>query len=266
MRLADYIIANVGEVVQSTINQVCANSGASYATIIRFCKRLGYSGFKELKDNLFFDTQENNPVTDLGAGYRIERNDTTDHIIQKAFRSSIHTLQESNKIINRSEVERACDSILKANTVYFIGTGISGVCAQYAYTRFFRIGINCSFETDPTIYKIRTSIMGKNDVLFAISSSGRSGNVVDAARIARSNQIPVISLCDFAISPLSKLSEINLYTTPRNSTQFLEMDVQLFIAQINIIDIIFFKCCTESDNERIQLLNKTKNYSDKEKI
>ena len=108
--------------------------------------------------------------------------------------------------------------------------------------------------------------MGKNDVLFAISSSGRSGNVVDAARIARSNQIPVISLCDFAISPLSKLSEINLYTTPRNSTQFLEMDVQLFIAQINIIDIIFFKCCTESDNERIQLLNKTKNYSDKQII
>ena len=145
MRLADYIIANAGEVVQSTINQVCANSGASYATIIRFCKRLGYSGFKELKDNLFFDTQENNPVTDLGAGYRIERNDTTDHIIQKAFRSSIHTLHESNKIINRSEVERACDSILKANTVYFIGTGISGVCAKPPKPKISSIPINILF-------------------------------------------------------------------------------------------------------------------------
>lgn len=259
-------MSNPERVIHSSINEVQEQSGASYATIIRFCKRLGYTGFKELKSNLAYDTHQDHPVTSLAAGFQIEQSDSTESIINKTFRSSIQTLQESEKIVHSEEVNRACNRILDAGTVSFIGTGTSGICANYAASRFFRIGINCLSETDSTLYKLKASILEENDVLFAISSSGRSSNIVDAARIARERNVSVISLCDFAISPLTKVSTINLYTTPRNTTQFSEMDVQLFIAQINIIDILFFKCCTEISQDSIELLNRTKAYSDMEKV
>ena len=56
--------------------------------------------------------------------------------------------------------------------------------------------------------------MSDKDVLFAISSSGRTGNIIEAANLANENKVTVISLTDFAVSPLTKISDLNLHTTP----------------------------------------------------
>ena len=266
LRLADYILSNPEEVSHSTINELQNKSGSSYATIIRFSKKAGYAGFKEFKNSLAQDLSNEGTVTDLAAGYQIGRDDKTEEIVDKTFQSSIKTLQDTQGILNSIDIEKAVEKILGAREVYFIGTGISGVSAQYAVTRFFRIGIYCTAETDPTIYKMRVSLLKKTDVLFTISSSGRSANVVDAAKIAKENGISVISLCDFAVSPLTRNAEINLYTTPRNTTQFYDLDVQLITPQINIIDVLFFCCCAKLGNKAVDFMNRTKSKADREKL
>lgn len=266
LRLADYVLNHPTEVANSTINELQKKSGSSYATIIRFSKKAGYTGFKEFKDSLAIDLSNAETVTNIAAGYQINRADKTKAIVEKTFLSSIKTLQDTQGILNISAIDKTVEKILGAREVYFIGTGISGVSAQYAVTRFFRIGISCTAETDPTIYKMRTALLKKSDVLFTISSSGRSANVVDAAKIAKENGIFVMSLCDFAVSPLTKISEINLYTTPRNTTQFYDLDVQLIAPQINIIDVLFFCCSSKLGKKAIDFMNKTKEKADKEKL
>ncbi len=266
LRLADYVLTNPEEVANSTINDLQKKTGSSYATIIRFSKKAGYAGFKEFKNSLAQDLTSAETVTDITAGYQIGQNDNTEDIVEKTFQSSINTLQETRGILNAVDIEKAVGKILGAREVYFIGTGISGVSVQYAVTRFFRIGISCSAETDPTIYKLRVSLLKKPNVLFTISSSGRSANVVDAAKIARENGISVISLCDFSVSPLTRNSEINLYTTPRNTTQYCDMDVQLITPQLNIIDVLFFCCCSKLGRKAINFMNRTKKIADREKL
>ncbi|HDL18931.1 MAG TPA: MurR/RpiR family transcriptional regulator [Bacteroidetes bacterium] len=265
-RLADYVIAHPNDTVKSTIHDLQRKTGTSYATVIRFSKKTGYSGFREFKESLARDLVNADTLTNLAAGFQIGKSDDMASIVQKTFQSSIETLKETREILSVRGLENAVEKILSAREIYFIGTGISGVSAKYAYTRFFRIGIKCSYETDPTIYKLKAAIAGKEDVLFAISSSGRSANIVDAAKTAHQNGATVISLCDFAISPLTRNSDINLYSTPRNTTQFSDMDVQLLTAQINIIDVLFFACCSGLDKRAIDFLNLTKSKADKEKI
>lgn len=265
-RLAGYIQNNPERVLHSTIQQIQEESGSSYATVIRFCKRLGYSGFKELKTKLEADVSNHKDMQSFINAASIDGGDSGKTIMEKVFRNAMQTLQDSRTVINESDLEKATERMYRARNIYFIGTGISGICARYAYTRFFRIGIACASENDATIYKIRASMMNKDDVLFAISSSGRSAAVVDAARIAREKKSTVISLCDFAISPLTKVSDINLYTTPRNSAQFSDLDVQLFTAQINILDILFFSVGAKLGKKALSLLNTTRVYSDREKI
>jgi DNA-binding MurR/RpiR family transcriptional regulator len=266
LRLADYILNHPQEVAQATIHELQEKSGSSYATIIRFSKKAGYSGFREFKNSLAHDLEQPTGGTNIAAAFQIESNEPAETIIQKTFLNSINTLEETRQILNARELEKAVAKILAAGEVYIVGTGISGVSAQYAFTRFFRIGIRCSWEIDPTIYKLQIATMKNTDVLFAISSSGRSANIVDAARIARENGVAVISLCDFAISPLTRISDINLYTTPRNSTQFYDLDVQLITAQLNIIDVLFFCCCSKMGRKAIDLITKTKMKADREKL
>jgi RpiR family carbohydrate utilization transcriptional regulator len=266
LRLADFILENPDKVSSSTINELEEKSGTSYATIIRFSKKTGFAGFKEFKTSLAKDLNVSATMPDVAAGLQIDGADSTEEIVQKTFQSSIKSLQDTLHVLNKAEIDKAVEKILAARQVYIIGTGISSVTAKYAVTRLFRIGLSCVGEDDPTIYKLKAAILQPQDVLIAISSSGRSANIVDAARIARDNNVPIISLCDFAISPLSKISGINLYTTPRNTTQFYELDVQLLTAQINIIDVLFFCCCTKMGPRAIEMIHKTRLKSDREKI
>ena len=113
--------------------------------------------------------------------------------------------------------------------------------------------------------KVKASIITKEDVLFAVSSSGRSHCIIDAARLAKDQGATVISLCDYAISPLSKLSSIQLHTTPRNVAQFMDTEMPLFVAQIHLIDILFLCSCLAIGKPAFDRFQKTKSVADSEK-
>jgi RpiR family carbohydrate utilization transcriptional regulator len=106
----------------------------------------------------------------------------------------------------------------------------------------------------------------EKDILFAISSSGRTAEIVECARMANKNNVHVISLSDFAISPLTKVSNTNLYTTPRNASLFLNIDMPLIVGQIALIDILYSCCCIRMSEKAPDLYNKTKISADAEKI
>ena len=48
-KVADFISSNPYEVVELNVSDLADKSGASDATVIRLCKRLGYKGFYQMK-------------------------------------------------------------------------------------------------------------------------------------------------------------------------------------------------------------------------
>jgi len=265
-RLADYILANPEDTVLQTINELEESSGASYATIIRFTKKIGFKGYKDFKNTLIRDVTSVPDNIEASSGFPIELEDNLETIIEKTFRNSIRVLNETRRILDVDTMETAADLISNTNELVFIGTGTSGVIARYAYIRFFRLGISCTVETDMTLVKIKASLLSEDDVLVAVSSSGRSETIVDAARMAADHGAHVISLGDYAMSPLSEIAELPLFTTPRNAAQFLDTDMPLTIAQMNLIDILFLYTSILMGEQAFERFQFTKEVSDSEKI
>lgn len=265
-RLADFILQNTEQAVNLTIAELAESSNSSYATISRFCKKIGFSGFKEFKSNLINDIVTNKNFEEVIDTFTIDSDASTENISEKVYELSSKILEESMSIIDYSSIDAAVEKIINASNVCFIGAGTSGISARYAYTKFFRIGIPCYHETDSTLYKMKVSILTEKDILFAISSSGRTAEIVECARMANKSNVHVISLSDFAISPLTKVSNTNLYTTPRNAGLFLNIDMPLIIGQIVIIDILYSCCCIRMSEKAANLYNKTKISADAEKL
>jgi DNA-binding MurR/RpiR family transcriptional regulator len=265
-RLADFILQIVEKVVNLTIEELAESSKSSYATISRFCKKIGFSGFKEFKSNLINDIATNKNLDEILDAFSIDSNVSTERICGKVYELSLKILEESMAMIDYSSIDMVVERFLNAENVCFIGTGASGISARYAYSKFFRIGIPCYYEPDATLYKMRVSILTPKDVLFAISSSGRTAEIVECARMAIKNNVYVISLSDFAISPLTKVSNANLYTTPRNASLFLNIDMPLITGQIALIDILYSCCCIRMSEKASGLYNKTKASADSEKL
>jgi len=263
-RVAQYIYDNPSEVIKLTINELSELCNSSYSTINRFCKKMGYNGFKDLKNDLVNDVTNKNDIeiTDIA----ITPDMTTKIICEKVYDLAFKILEDSLAIVDFSVVDKVVDSMVSAKRIHFIGTGNSGLSGKYAYSKFFRIGLPCFFETDSTLRKLLISLTGENDIVFAISSSGRSEEILECARIAKKNGATVISLSDFTISPISKISDLNLYTTPRNVNAFINIDMPLTIGQVTIIDMLYICCCKKMGKKATDTYQKTRVVADMGKL
>ena len=208
----------------------------------------------------------NQDVDSIISNIDIKSNMTIETICKNIYELAYKVLEDSFIMIDTKIIEKVVTSIIEANHIVFFGTGASGISARYAYSRFFRTGINCLFENDITLAKMHISLLKKHDVIFAISSSGRTDSVVESAKLAKKNGVTVISLSDFAISPLSKISDLNLYTTPRSSGTIMNIDMPLLSGQITIIDLLYTCTYLRIGDKAIQSYELTKESSNAEKI
>lgn len=265
--LADYILAYANDAIQMTIKQLAKSSETSYSTVFRFCQKLGFQGFKAFKKKLTDDMINHAvPESDFSE-FELNRGGSVRQICERTFHLFSGILKDCASLLNLEILKSAVSSIMNARMLYIIGSGASAASAMYAHTQLLRLGIPCSFEYDPTVYQMKTALMNKEDVLLAISSSGRTDSIVQAAHRAKAVGAHIVSISDYSVSPLKNYSDINLYTTTRNADNYLNVDMPLTIGQIAIIDIVY-SCCSTALGKKgraYYLLTKTAADSGKSK-
>jgi RpiR family carbohydrate utilization transcriptional regulator len=265
-RLADYILDHPRETIDATIERLAERSGASYATISRFCKKLGYDGYKEFKrrliDEVVSQRTQSNDVGDID----LARGSTPEETISRFVQFSERTLRETEAVLDPEQLVAAARAIAGAVRVMCIGAGTSAVTARYAHTRLFRLGINCTAEPDAVVFNMQAAILKPTDVLFAVSSSGRTRSVVSAAETARQRGATVISLSDYAVSPLNRVAAIGLYTTPRSVQVAPDVELPLLVGHILIIDALFGVLTTLLPADTVGEYSETKHAADRLKL
>src|ERR1035437_1697871 len=126
-RLADFILQNAEKVVNLTIEELAGSSKSSYATISRFCKKVGFSGFKEFKGNLINDIATNQNFNEIFDAFSTDSNVSTERICEKVYELSSKILEESMAMIDFSLIDLVVEKLINAENVGFIGTGASGI-------------------------------------------------------------------------------------------------------------------------------------------
>ena len=129
------------------------------------------------------------------------------------------------------------EAIGKARKIYFFGIGSSAYTAMDGKYRFMRLGFDAEVENDPHIMAMTASLMGKEDVLFAISTSGSTKDIVDAASLAKKNSVFLICLTSHLRSPLTQYADVVLLSKSRE-TPLQGGAFSSKISQIHVLDIL----------------------------
>ena len=87
-----------------------------------------------------------------------------------------------------------------------------GIEARAGYLKFIRVGLNATVATEVDIQLVAISNLSSNDVLIAISYSGRTKSILELVKYARTQGITVICITNYPLSPLAKNSNIILLT------------------------------------------------------
>ncbi len=206
-KAADYCLKHPDLVATRTIVEVAQEVGCSAATLGRLARRLGYSGYPELREKILRKDSE-----DTSHYIDISPTDSIANVTNTVFNLCALYLQDSLQAVDKEQLHLAAQALLKAKKFLFVATGDAHFAAASAAQKFMRIGYYAIAPTDFDTQLLTLSQMSSDDVLFCLSYSGRSKNICDIARIAKEHEIKVISITNYPVSPLSKNSDIILLT------------------------------------------------------
>lgn len=247
-RIADWLIQNPGQIIALSISELAEQCNCGEATLVRFARRLGFSGYQELK--ISFAREEGS--TKIAEG--ISKEDSCFEIFEKVSNDIYCSLEMTKHSLDKNALENAAKSIMQANKIMIYGLGNSAAVALDFQHKLIRLGYNAIAFSDNHLQSISASHLTKNDVLIGISHSGSSKDIVEALKIAKRKETLTISITNNGKSPIVNQSDIVLYTAS-NETKYSILGLNSRIAQLAIINALYYyiSCQDEKTSDAIKI-------------
>ena len=235
-RIADYILEHREETINASAQSLAESIDTSAAALIRFSQKLGYKGFTALKVDLAKDNDEQDEDFDE----MIKEEDSIETLIRKAQFTNQRTLNETYKLINPQHLQKAIEALQRAETVYLLGVGGSGIVCNDLLHKLSRINYNVVYHEDPHILLARCAHMKEKDAVIAISYSGETDLINTAVKYAKQTGAATIAVTQFnPKSTLSRLSDIALHV-PLEEKELRLGAIASRTSSLMITDLLYF--------------------------
>lgn len=238
-KVADWLFSHSGEVLPYSISDLASKCDSSEATIVRFSKRLGYSGYQDLKIVLARESEKKVITPTITEG------DNCYEIFEKVCNDAYMSLERTKKTLSPESMTRAARVISNAGRVVLIGLGSSAAVAEDASNKFLRAGCNSAAYSDTHMQAIAVSQLHEGDVVIGISQSGTSRDIVDCLKMARTRGASTISITSKERSPITRQSDISLLTDTEE-TRHSALGLNSHLARLVVIDALCYKIVYEN--------------------
>lgn len=204
-RIAEFILNNDINILDYSAEELSRATDTSGASIVRFCRTLGFKGFLELKFQV-----ERNLVSFVGEDQQVELTDDVTTVQHKVLSYYASVINDLHYALDPAAIERAVDAISGASQVHLYAEGGSASMAYYALNIFIHSGIYCRLETDSSLQIMAATYLGPDDVVIGVSHSGRMINTLDVLKIAKDNGATVIVITGYKDAQIKKYADIIL--------------------------------------------------------
>lgn len=251
-KVADIVVGDPEATAFCTITDLAEKADVAEASVIRFCRKLGFGGYQEFKLSM---VQGLSSPTKLAYG-EIEDSDTLNAIASKLTMQNTQVIENTTSLLDVNSLQKAIDAMLEASKIFFFGVGSSGITAQDIEYRLMRLGFNVHAAADAHIIAMNTALVKKGDVVVGISSSGSTKDLVDAIKLAKSNNAFVICITNHARSPITKYADVVLLGTS-SETPLQGGAFSSKLAQMHLLDILSTSLALRQKDKTYRALEKT---------
>lgn len=254
-RIADLMIDQPVKVVNLPIKEIAKMAGTSEAAIVRFSKRLGLSGIKVVKVEL---ARELHTIDTEKKPSKIEFTDSVEVLKEKVFNNSIQALYNTEKILSPKLIDDAAQAIIKAKRMMIFGVGIAQVVGEDFRLKLAQIDKLAHIASDSFTAVSMLGNFEPGDVLFAITSSGRSKEIIEVIKYAKRQNVTIVLLTQKVPSPALRMADIALaMAKEENEIKVGTMTVR--IVQLAIIDAVYLRIGSIQKEEVVKILTNVNN-------
>jgi RpiR family carbohydrate utilization transcriptional regulator len=191
--------------VKATMHELARASGVSEPTVVRFCRSLQLSGYREFRLRLAQDLASQVHYQHS----QIDASDSAEQLIDKVIDSAISSLTKVRSQLVAEVIDEAISIISTSNRIEIYGVGGAGIVVNDAQLKFARLGLNSQPYCDIYLQRVAAGLLEPGTCVLAISNSGRSKDLLESIKLAKLSSAIIISITASA-SPLAALSDLHL--------------------------------------------------------
>ena len=222
-----------------SIKEIAQIIGVSESSIVRYCQKKGYKGYKEFSLDL-----ANTKGIQIGSGFGVDiptenhTDSTLKQFVKNVFLINCEVILKTLDTLDLDELQIVIERIKTAKSILVIGYGNSSPIATDICLRLSRLSYKVSNGSDPYSDALKINNLDKDDLLIAVSYSGSSTSLIQGIQLAKNNKAQRVLITSTPESHAAKYCDNVLVTAQSNAR---DESISTRTAQLSLLDAIFAK-------------------------
>ena len=237
-QIAQFIIDNPERMLALSSAALAEETGRSQSSGVKFSQKMGYDGYQQLKLAVNkAKVLELQPPPGVIHG-TIDAHDDYNTIQQKLIGSKLLSMRETAAANPEAAIDAVLDALMGARKVLLAGVGASSLVAKDFSYKLLKLGRMVLLDSDSHIQISNASALNKEDVVMALSHSGRSTETLRITELAKARGATIISITGLQPNPLLDLADISLFTIG-DEERVRSSAITSRDAQLMLMDMLF---------------------------
>ncbi|MCU5332243.1 MurR/RpiR family transcriptional regulator [Bacillus wiedmannii] len=209
-----YLFKQRENIKDKTTKQISKETYTHPSTLIRIAKKLGYSGWVELKNSFLGEIEYlNSHFSSIDANYPFDDQDSIMTVANKMALLNQTTISDTLSLLNHDDLQRATNMLDKAAHIKVFSMYHNLLICHDFKSKMNRIRKHVSLCTiDPHFEAVNSNI---ETCAIVISYSGESEDIVGLLPFLKRKKVPVIALTSIGENTLTKYADCILRITTR---------------------------------------------------
>lgn len=238
-----------------SITELAERAGTSAASVTRFCRTIGYTGYAQLRVAIAEDVGRGGAqaawIADIGRSFG--PHDAPDDIRRALLNTHVLSLQTTSGLLDMPTAMRVADTIVKSRHVDVYGVGGSALTALETESRLYRIGINVHAWAEVHNGLTSAAILDKKCVAIGISNTGRTEETIEMLTLAKATGAYAVAITGNPDSPLARVAdEVLIAASPDGYLQ--PADLSARHCQLFVVDLLYLLIAQSNFDRTTRLL------------
>lgn len=250
----NYVINNIERVIKMTVRELALVTFTNNTSIMRYCKKLGYQGFKDFQLNIKSDLK-NLKYED----FIVNKGEKSLYVINKVKTLYQEVIDKTLELISIEQLEQIERKLDEVTCVDFIVCDANIAIGEYVKHYLFLMGKLCNIYSnidEQILFSLNSK--AKQHLIFIVSRSGKGEKLIKVTRVLKKCGFYIVSITQDHNTPIAKYS--NEAIVAQYNSDFSNFGDCIFYTSIKFIfDCIIFIYYT---NHFDQVLNKVSKYNE----
>ncbi|KRL28133.1 rpir family sialic acid utilization regulator [Companilactobacillus paralimentarius DSM 13238 = JCM 10415] len=259
-RIAKYIENNLDAVSTMAIQTLASKTYTSHSAIVRFAKKLDYSGFRAMRQDINKDVQQNIiKLNDVDANFPFSSTDSSVDIAKNISDLTINAVKRTLAQINEKELNAAAAKIMDSKRLVLFAIGDTQIRARGFQSKLVKINKFAIIAEEYSDESWTSVNLDENDLAIFLSYTGNSANYLKLIKFLKQQKVPTLLVTG---NPDSKMIQYASQTIAIIQNEYDIFKVSTFASQITfeyLLDTLF--AIVYSQSYKKNLIKLQNNYN-----